>query len=108
MKDFKFEPFDPKFWSLSFENARFLRRWRAILSGKSIKEAKLSHELAQELQCLTVQEAMELLSVSKATIYQIMNSGELTYITFYDGGDRRIVVDDLNAYLKKRRNKSGI
>lgn len=78
---------------------------QSILSGKPTSQKQVPKEVAAKLQCLTVKEAMDLLRVSKATIYQIMNSGELPYITLYDGGDRRIIVEDISAYLEKRRSK---
>ena len=91
--------------NISGANAALRGFMQNLLSGKPASQKHVPNEVAAKLQCLTVKEAMVLLRVSKPTIYQIMNSGELPYITLYDGGDRRIVAEDISAYLEKRRRK---
>ena len=94
--------FDDKFFE-ALKSKASIQIVRNLFSRKSISQKRLPKEVATKLQCLTVKEAMELLRVSKPTIYQLMNSGELPYITLYDGGDRRIVAEDISTYLEKRR-----
>lgn len=48
----------------------------------------------------TPNQAMQKLLVSRATLYALLNSGELESYT--EGRSRRITVDSINAYVKRR------
>ncbi|MDB5616591.1 MAG: DNA-binding protein excisionase family [Tardiphaga sp.] len=45
-------------------------------------------------------QAMKALLVSRATLYSLINDGELESYT--EGRSRRITVDSINAYVKRR------
>lgn len=50
---------------------------------------------------LRVPEVAEALQVSRTTVYMILKSGELPSVRI--GGCRRVVPDDLQAYVEARR-----
>ena len=56
----------------------------------------------EKLKCYTVMEVADLLGVSKATLYKLMKSGEIKFITLSEGGDRRIPATEVRAYIERR------
>ena len=50
---------------------------------------------------VSASKAAGMLGVSKTTIYNLMNSGDLAYFTLGTNGDRRIMVKDIERYIKR-------
>ena len=53
-------------------------------------------------QLLTINQAAEILEVSRATVYNLMNLGRLGFVRVSDGA-RRIDPKDLQAYIETNR-----
>lgn len=51
---------------------------------------------------LTVAELAEFLRVSKPTVYRLMDEG-LPYFQLREGGDRRLALDDVLAWIETRK-----
>lgn len=52
----------------------------------------------------TVKEAARIMSLSEATLYNMMNRGELSYIKGGRTRVRRISSDDINKWIRSCRN----
>lgn len=49
---------------------------------------------------MTLEEAVEFLKISRASVYLLMKNGELAYVQI--GGRRRFRVTDLTAFVERR------
>lgn len=59
-------------------------------------------DVHDSLRMLKILEVCQLLGISRATLYRIMESGQLPYHRVTTGGARRVSVGDLKQYLQKR------
>jgi excisionase family DNA binding protein len=59
--------------------------------------------MAQHKLAVSIREAVDTSSMSRAFLYEAMRAGELAFLKI--GRRRLILVDDLQAWLASKRNK---
>lgn len=64
------------------------------------------NEKAQSLQTLSLKEVAEILCISVRGVYRLFESGKLPCIKV--GGLNRVRISDLEAYMKRQANSSGV
>ena len=65
----------------------------------------MSHGQAPEKLAYTVQEAAEMLSLSRSLVYRLIDAGEIQTIKF--GRARRITFRQLDAFIRAQEQRNG-